>query len=283
MKIIIFGKNGQVGSGLMTLLGQQHTVLGFDQAELDLRKTERIAPLIIDHEPDWVINASAYTAVDRAEQETVLADTVNHLAAEAMAKACKQLQCGFVHYSTDYVFDGEATQPYVETDSPNPQSVYGVTKLAGEVAVARAYPNTIILRTAWVYAKQGANFVNTMLRLAAERDEIGVVSDQFGSPTLAFDLAEGTVAIIEKTPVKEVEKVAGLYHATGAGETNWHDFAVQILALTGSDVRLKSIATKDYPTAAPRPRYSVLSNAKLARVFGVNLPDWQASLEKTLA
>jgi dTDP-4-dehydrorhamnose reductase len=282
MRILVFGKFGQVGSSLMQLLGTQHEVNGLDQGELDLIQTDQIEATILAYQPDWVINASAYTAVDRAESEAELANAINHLAPAAMAKACAKLNCGLLHYSTDYVFDGSGHRPYVETDAPNPQSVYGETKLAGEQAVMREYPNAIILRTAWVYAKEGANFVNTMLRLADERDELGVVSDQFGSPTLAYDLAVASVSIVENTKLDDLSEVAGMYHATGSGMTSWFDFAREIFSLANKSVKLNAISTEDYPTPAPRPHYSVLSNEKLQRVFAVALPAWRESLAKTM-
>jgi dTDP-4-dehydrorhamnose reductase len=282
MRILVFGKFGQVGSSLMQLLGTQHEVNGLDQGELDLIQTDQIEATILAYQPDWVINASAYTAVDRAESEAELANAINHLAPAAMAKACAKLNCGLLHYSTDYVFDGSGHRPYVETDAPNPQSVYGETKLAGEQAVMREYPNAIILRTAWVYAKEGENFVNTMLRLADERDELGVVSDQFGSPTLAYDLAVASVSIVENTKLDDLSEVAGMYHATGSGMTSWFDFAREIFSLANKSVKLNAISTEDYPTPAPRPHYSVLSNEKLQRVFAVALPAWRESLAKTM-
>ncbi len=282
MRILVFGKNGQVGSALMALLGEQHEVRGLDQEDMDLVQSSQIESTIRDYQPDWVINASAYTAVDRAETEVELADAINHLAPAAMAKTCAALNCGFLHYSTDYVFDGSAERPYLESDEPNPQSVYGSTKLAGEQAVMVQCPNSIILRTAWVYAEQGANFVNTMLRLADERGELGVVSDQFGSPTLAYDLARVSVSVIESTQIENLANVAGIYHATGSGMTSWFGFAREIFSLADKSVKLNAINTEDYPTPAPRPHYSVLSNEKLQRVFGVALPVWQESLAKTL-
>jgi len=282
MRILVFGKNGQVGSALMDLLSAQHEVRGLDQDNLDLVQSDQIESTIRDYQPDWVINASAYTAVDRAQSEVELADAINHLAPSAMARTCAALNCGFLHYSTDYVFDGSAERPYLESDEPNPQSVYGSTKLAGEQSVMAECPNSIILRTAWVYAEQGANFVNTMLRLADERDELGVVSDQFGSPTLAYDLARVSVSIIESTQIDNLANVAGIYHATGSGMTSWFGFAREIFSRADKSVKLNAISTEDYPTPAPRPHYSVLSNEKLQRVFGVALPAWQESLAKTI-
>lgn len=282
MRILVFGENGQVGSALMRLLGDQHEVRGLDQADLDLAQSDQVESTIHAYAPDWVINASAYTAVDKAESEVELVDAINHLAPAAMARACASLNCGLLHYSTDYVFDGSAERPYLENHQPNPQSVYGSTKLAGERAVMRECPQAIILRTAWVYAEQGANFVKTMLRLADERDELGVVADQFGSPTLAYDLAKVSVSIIENTPLEQLRDVAGVYHATGSGMTSWYGFAREIFSLAGKDIKLNAISTEDYPTPAPRPKYSVLSNEKLQRVFGVALPAWQESLAKTI-
>ena len=282
MRILIFGKNGQVGSSLLQLLSPKHQVLALDQADLDLTETGPIASTISDFKPDWVINASAYTAVDRAEQQAEIADAINHLAPAVMARACRDLSCGLLHYSTDYVFDGETEQAYLESDTPKPQSVYGATKLAGEQAVMQACPQAIILRTAWVYAREGANFVNTMLRLADERDELGVVEDQFGSPTLTLDLAKVSVSIIEQTPLNTLDKVAGIYHATGSGMTSWYGFAREVFSLSGKNVMLKGIPTEAYPTPAPRPHYSVLSNQKLQQVFGLQLPDWKVSLADTL-
>lgn len=283
MKFLIFGKKGQVGSSLVQLLAGEHEVIGLDQEDLDLVEYGAIESAIVEQKPDWVINASAYTAVDRAQEEVELADAINHLAPAAMARACARLQCGFMHYSTDYVFDGNAERPYTETDRPNPQSVYGETKLAGEQAVLLEYPSAIILRTAWVYAREGANFVNTMLRLANNRDELGVVDDQYGSPTLAHDLAQASVEIVEKTPLDSLDQVAGIYHATGSGMTSWHGFAREIFQLAGKEITLRAITTADYPTPAPRPHYSVLSNEKLQRVFGLALPDWRESLAVTLS
>ncbi len=282
MKFLIFGKNGQVGSALGRLL-HKHDVIAFDKDELDLAEQSAIEEVIKQHEPDWVINASAYTAVDPAEENEALADAINHLAPAAMAKVCAQLGCPMVHYSTDYVFNGEAKQPYKEDDLTCPQSAYGRTKLAGEQAVMQHQPNSIILRTAWVYAAQGANFVNTMLRLGQERDQLNVVDDQFGSPTLAQDLAQATVQIIEQTPSRQFGEKAGIYHATGSGHTTWYQFAKKVFELTGNDrIELNPIPSSAYPTPAKRPAFSVLSNEKLKTAFDLEMPEWQTALAQTL-
>lgn len=289
-KILIFGKLGQVGSALverLSVLPERYRVVALDKDELDLSLTEEIKQAVLDADPDWVINTAAYTAVDAAEADAEVAHLINAAAPRAMAEACKELNVPMIHYSTDYVFDGDGPQgslrPYVEDDQTNPQSVYGRTKLAGEQAVMSAQADSIILRTAWVYADQGKNFVNTMLRLGNGRDVLNVVSDQYGSPTLADDLAAITIEIIEATPPEKVNKVAGVYHATNRGSTNWSGFAEAIFQYAGLDqVTIKSISSSEYPTPAPRPMYSVLSNQKLYDTFGLKLPDWQDALKRTL-
>ncbi len=283
MKILIFGKNGQVGSALVKLLSNEE-IIALDKEDLDLTDLQAISEVIHTHSPDWLINASAYTAVDLAQDNEIAANAINHLAPLAMAKACYEIACPMIHYSTDYVFDGSGQTPYLESDITKPQSVYGHTKLAGERAVLSAQPNAIILRTAWVYAQQGANFVNTMLRLGSERESLNVVDDQFGSPTLASDLAAATAKIIEQTPPSQVSRYAGVYHATGSGNTSWYGFAQKIFELVGNDkIALKPVATSAYPTAAKRPQFSVLSNQKLKDTFNIALPEWEAALKQTLS
>ncbi len=285
-RLLIFGRYGQVGSALCKQLADRsddYEVVALDKGDLDLTQIEAVKQAVLDAEPDWVINTAAYTAVDHAEEDQEVARLINAAAPEAMAEACKVLGIPFFHYSTDYVFDGENEQPYLEGDDTNPQSVYGVTKLEGEQAVLAAQPASLILRTAWVYAKEGANFVNTMLRLGKERDQLNVVADQYGSPTLAWDLAVATIAIIDNTEVDKVIDVAGIYHATGSGVTNWSGFAEAIFDLAGyTKVSVNPIPSSDYPTPAARPTYSVLSNQKLLNVFGLKMPDWQDSLKRTL-
>jgi dTDP-4-dehydrorhamnose reductase len=284
-QLLIFGRDGQVGSALMALLAPREdvTVTAVDIGDVDLADERATESLVLDTAPDWVINTSAHTAVDLAESEPELAHRINATAPGVIAAACRQCGAAMVHYSTDYVFDGGASRPYRETDEPNPQSVYGRTKLAGERAVARALDRFILLRTAWVYSPQGKNFVNTMLRLAGERDELSVVEDQFGSPTLAEDLAGVTLDIIDQVSSGKVEQPWGIYHATGQGVVNWSGFAEAIMSLSGNaGVRVKPIPGSDYPTPAPRPAYSVLSNERLARVFDLSLPPWRESLARCL-
>ncbi len=283
MKYLIFGKHGQVGQQLNKLLQNRDEVTALDIEDLDLTNLAAIDEQIRSLAPDWVLNASAYTAVDQAESDLELATTINVAAPQAMAQACAQTAARLFHYSTDYVFDGEADRPYLESDPTSPKSVYGQTKLDGELAVLAALPDTIILRTAWVYTRQGKNFVNTMLQLAQKMDQINVVNDQYGSPTLADDLAIASVQIIDKVNSGSLHDVGGVYHATGTGQINWSGFAEEIFKLSGCEnVRVNPIPGSEYPTPAARPNWSVLSNEKLMRVFGVKLPAWQDALRRSL-
>lgn len=283
-KVLVFGKNGQVGSNLMRILSGKliYDAIGVDIEEIDLTKIEGIDRFILDISPEWVVNCSAHTAVDKAESEEALSYALNSSAPEAMAKTCNSIGAKFIHYSTDYVFDGSATKPYVEYDSPNPQSVYGRNKLDGEQRVMVALGDAIILRTAWVYTRKGKNFVNTMLKLSEERDELSVVADQYGSPTLADDLAEVTVNIIDGITQGNFNHQGGVYHATGQGQTNWHEFCLEIMEVAGRKVTVNAISTADYPTPAPRPAFSVLSNQKLKDTYQLELPDWRDALSRSL-
>ena len=289
IRVLVFGCGGQVGSDLVDILSSASPcvarqdpgfeVTGVDVADIDLTDTGGIGAFIDRHDPHWVINAAAHTAVDRAESEQALSEVLNADAPAAMAAACASAGRHLVHYSTDYVFDGSGDRPYRETDAVNPRSVYGRTKAAGEAAVLDALPDAIILRTAWVYSRAGRNFVNTMLRLAAERDEINVVDDQVGSPTLARDLARATVDILCAIGSGQKTHQGGIFHATNRGQTSWYGFCREIFRLAGIDgVRVNAISTEQYPTPAPRPAYSVLDNSRLREVYGVELPPWQQSL-----
>ena len=284
-KVLVFGKNGQVGSQILNLLSAQNVICqGADIDDIDLTDTDGISAFIVSVNPDWVINCAAHTAVDRAESEEQLSHALNIAAPEAMANSCAELGCGFIHYSTDYVFDGTAVVPYTENDPVNPQSVYGQTKYAGEQAVLSSLPTAIIFRTAWVYSKNGNNFVNTMLRLAREKTEIRVVNDQTGSPTLADDLARVAVNIVNKIVSGDFEHQGGVFHATGKGEITWFDFCKAIMELSKIDsVSIVPISTSEFPTPAPRPGYSVLSNQKLKETYGEEMPQWKDSLAQCLS
>lgn len=280
--VLVFGKNGQVGSKLVSLLAgtEGFRVRGVDIDEIDLVAVDQIDEFIRSTNPRWVVNGSAHTAVDRAESEPELSLKLNALAPGAMARTCASIGARFIHYSTDYVFDGTASDPYDEDDPVNPQSVYGKTKARGEQEVFTCLSDAILFRTAWVYSREGANFVNTMLRLASERSEISVVNDQFGCPTLADDLARVTVNVINSIEKREYPYHGGIFHATGQGITSWYEFCREIMRVSGNHhVVIKPIATADYPTPAPRPAYSVLSNRKLSDIYDQRLPDWTESLK----
>jgi dTDP-4-dehydrorhamnose reductase len=281
VRILLLGRSGQVGFELQRLLASRADVQAHDRATADLEHPESIRALVRDARAEVIINAAAYTAVDAAEKDEARAQVVNAEAPGVLAEEAARTGALLVHYSTDYVFDGTKREPYREDDVPAPASAYGRTKLAGEAAIRASGCRHLILRTSWVYAPRGRNFVLTMLKLARERPELRVVADQVGSPTSARSLAAATVHIVERTG-------EGTYHATGGGVTSWHGFA-QLIISTGSrlglcpPVPVRPIATADYPTPARRPAYSVLDNARLQAEQGVRLPDWTAALDECLA
>lgn len=283
-KILLIGSNGQLGQYLRDVFSNSDYELEcLTRAELDLSKVETIDSSIRSANPSLVINATAYTAVDKAEEDQKLAFLINASAPEVMAKTCADLSIPLVHFSTDYVFAGDATVPYQETDEPDPQGVYGQSKLQGEAAILASGCDAYIFRTAWVYSQRGNNFYKSMLRLASDRPELGIVSDQFGSPTYASSIANGTVDVVEKILDKGFDAQTGLYHMTCSGVTSWSGFAKAIFDSENVSVKVKEITTNDYPTPAKRPAYSVLDNAKLMRNFGVQLPSWQAALATCVA
>jgi len=286
--VLLFGANGQLGTKLKLLLPSWGFVRAVTQDQLDLRDLVRLRTLIDDTRPDLIVNAAAYTAVDVAETDAGSAQQVNAEAPRIMAEAARRLGTLLVHYSTDYVFDGTARDPYTEESPVNPLGVYGRTKLEGERAITASGADAVILRTAWLYSNRGRNFLNTMLRLAAERDELRVVNDQVGSPTYADVVAEATLKLLDGMYDRDGRvrtDRCGLYHAACGGTTSWWGFASRIVELAGmaSRVRVTPIPTAEYPTPARRPAYSVLSCGKLERVFGIRLPDWEAGLERCLA
>ena len=281
MKVLLFGKNGQVGSELVASLPDVGTeLIALDSAQADLTKRDQIASTIRTARPDVVINAAAYTAVDRAESEPAMAHAINAAALEVMAAECKAQKAFLFHYSTDYVLDGAKRKPYVETDATNPLGVYGASKLAGEHAVQAAGCRHLILRVAWVYSPRGKNFLLTVLRLAKEKDTLRVVSDQIGVPTSAQAIAELTWGLLHAhTP-------EGVFHYAPEQPTSWHGFAEEIVKQAALSCELQAISTAEYPTAARRPAYSVLSAAKLKAAFPAlytgHLRDWKAQLRTTL-
>jgi dTDP-4-dehydrorhamnose reductase len=299
MKVLLTGKNGQVGYELARVLGKtNHQVIAVGSTDCDLAKPTAIRELIESTKPDVLINPAAYTAVDRAESEPDLALAINAHAPEVMAAALEKTGGQLIHFSTDYVFDGTKTNPYTELDTPNPQSVYGQTKLQGEQAVAASGVDHLILRTSWVFGAHGSNFLKTMLRLAAEREELRVVNDQFGAPTSARFLATTVMRILEKLASRERaaqtavdhNAMSGLYHCSCAGRTSWYDyarFAIDLARSQGAKLtlapdRLIAIAASQYPTPAARPANSVLDNTRLEQTFGMQRPDWQSEVAQTV-
>lgn len=283
MRLVVTGRDGQVAASLLEA-GQAAAgveVIAIGRPQLDLARPDTVIEAIAAAKPDIVVSAAAYTAVDQAEDEPDLAFAVNAVGAGKVAQAASRLGVPVIHLSTDYVFDGTKDAAYVETDATAPRSVYGASKLAGEQAVASANPHHLILRTAWVYSPFGKNFVKTMLRLAADRDEIAVVADQWGNPTSALDIADAILHAAAR--LHEGAAASGIYHLAGTGEANWSGFARHILdtsrVLGGPLARVRDIATMDYPTKARRPANSRLSSAKFADVFGWRAPDWRQSTE----
>ena len=284
MKVLVTGSNGQVGYCLVQQLRQQNAdFLALDRDQLDITQRQAVWQTVSDYRPDVIINAAAHTAVDKAESEAEQAFAINRDGAAYLAEAAQQIGTAILHISTDYVFDGQATQPYTETDATAPQGVYGQSKLAGEQAVLAACSRSIILRTAWVFGEHGHNFVKTMLRLGRERDSLGIVSDQHGAPTYAGDIAAALLHIAHHiTQGKPTEY--GIYHFSGKPYVSWYQFAEAIFqqaqqqGILANTPQLLAIATPDYPTPAKRPANSCLQLDKIQQVFGISPSDWQQAL-----
>jgi dTDP-4-dehydrorhamnose reductase len=278
-RILLIGKTGQIGAELAQLLPNQGEVLAIDRSQLDLFVAADIARLVRDWRPGIVINAAAYTAVDKAETDEENATKINAHAPGVLAEECKKLGALLVHYSTDYVFDGKKDTPYIESDPTSPINAYGRSKLAGEQAIRAAGVRHLILRTSWVYAIRGQNFLRTMLRLADEREEIRVVSDQQGTPNWARQLAQSTTQLIDR-------EIEGLYHLNASGFTTWYGFADAIFEhtrlLRHKTPRLVPISSAEYPLPAARPKNSRLSGEALARDASVVLADWKSALVNCL-
>ncbi len=291
MKILLTGVNGQVGWELQRTLMTVGEVIPVGRSQLNLAQPNTIRHIIREVQPDLIINSAAYTAVDQAESEPELAMKINGIAPGVIAEEAKRLGAAIIHYSTDYVFDGAKTIPYTEEDQPNPQNTYGKTKLVGEQAIASVGVPHLILRTSWVYGLRGKNFLLTMRKLAQEKEEIKVVNDQIGAPTWSRLIAEATAQILSQSRQDVSGFLAdkgGLYHLAASGATNWYEFAQAIFTHDVQDdkcklQRLIAITSKEYPTAANRPAYSLLNSQKLTNTFGLILPDWQKSLELVLA
>lgn len=287
MKILLIGKNGQVGWELCRTLAPLAEVVAVDYPEIDLTDTPALRALMAETRPAVVVNAAAYTAVDKAETETELCRQINAVAPGVLAGEAKKIGALMVHYSTDYVFDGTKTSPYVETDAPNPMGAYGRSKLEGDRAVKASGADHLIFRLCWVYGARGQNFMLTMQRLAREREKLRVVGDQFGCPTWSRMIAETTALALKQVLAGADGSVFnGEYHLAASGQTSWHGFASRIIELMPEAERkcraVEKITTPEYPTPARRPAYSVLDCGKLQKTFGLRLPDWEASLRQVL-
>ncbi len=300
IRVLVTGARGQVGADVTRELAGRAQVTALDRAALDLANPDAIVERVREFRPQVIVNAAAYTAVDRAESETEAARAANATAPGVLAQEARRLGALLLHYSTDYVFDGTKTSPYVETDPTAPLNVYGATKLEGERAIGASGCDHLILRTSWVYAPHGKNFLLTMLRLAETRDELRVVDDQRGAPTSSLQIARATVELlaggdrgapITQSDLARARGASGLYHASAAGETTWCGFAREIFAgwarlRPGNNVavpRVIGIPTSEYPTPARRPAYSVMSSERLADALGVRIGAWRAGLEEALS
>ena len=282
LTILVTGANGQLGKELRVLASgfSDYRFLFVTKEDLNIENVDAVEKYFSNRSINFYINCAAYTAVDKAETENESAFSINAAAVANLAKVCHENKTQLIHISTDYVFDGTASQPYKETGKTNPVSVYGKSKLQGETFAIQNCPAAIIIRTAWLYSSFNANFVKTMLRLMKEKDSINVVNDQFGCPTYAADLA---LAIMQIIVSNKSNKNPGIYHYTNAGVTNWYEFAVAIKNITKSNCTVNPISTAQYPTAAKRPAYSVLDTSKIKDVFALSIPDWEDSLQKCLA
>ncbi len=292
MKILLTGINGQVGYELMRTLTTLGNIHAPNRRELDLSDADSIRNKVREVAPDLIVNPAAFTAVDKAEESPELAMAINGIAPGILAEEAKALDAAIIHYSTDYVFDGQKKAPYIEDDTPNPINEYGRSKLAGEEAIRAVDCRHLILRTSWVYSNRGSNFLLTMLRLAHQREELGVVNDQVGSPTWSRMLAEITAQILAQQVSHDKEQLlgpcSGTYHATSTGSTSWYNFAKSIFEMdpNKSDQTLTTltpIASENYPTPAIRPKHSVMSTNKIQQTFNLRLPDWSESLSLALS
>ncbi|WP_289006746.1 dTDP-4-dehydrorhamnose reductase [uncultured Parabacteroides sp.] len=276
--VLVTGANGQLGNSIR-LLAENHPGYNFlftDVDTLDITNPAAVRGMIKDNQVDFVLNCAAYTAVEKAEEDEALCRRINAFAVGVLGKAAHEAGAKMIHVSTDYVFSGTSYRPYVETDVTCPVSAYGRTKLAGEEILQEVCPDAVIIRTAWLYSEFGSNFVKTVLRLGKERDQLGFVFDQIGTPTYAGDLAAAILAVV--TADERNAFVPGIYHFSNEGVCSWYDFTVKILQIAGIDCRVLPIETKDYPTKAVRPPYSVLNKKKIKTTYGITIPHWEESL-----
>ncbi len=288
MRILIIGKDGQLGWELRRSLANLGEIVTTGRHELDLADAMAIHRLLAEVQPRLIVNAAAYTAVDKAEDERDPAFAINGVAPGVLAEEAMRLGAGLVHYSTDYVFDGTAHRPYTEEDATAPLNVYGASKLAGEEAIAGSGAAYLIFRTSWVYSARGKNFFLTMLRLASQQKEVRIVRDQMGAPTWSRNIADATAEVLRQCSdghggTGKMFDARGIYNMTAQGSTSWFGFARAILAGLAPEVRVTPILSSEFKTAAKRPAYSVLSGEKLKKTFGVVLPPWDRALQEMIA
>lgn len=282
-QILVTGANGQLGSELKQLADAYPADFHFiDREELDLTNLDAVSNFFQQQHYDIIINCAAHTAVDKAESEQQLADVLNHQVVAKLAEIAKQQNSTLIHISTDYVFNGMAYRPYQEDHPVDPVNTYGKTKFLGEQAILRQKPNSIIIRTSWVYSSFGANFVKTMLKLAQQRDELGIIADQIGTPTYAADLAQAILALLQHKDFAQKASQQEIYHFSNEGVCSWYDFAKAIFQISQVDCQVNAITTEDYPTAAKRPFYSVMSKQKIKQDFAIQIPYWRDALQSCL-
>ena len=282
MVVLVTGASGQLGQAIKSIANQYLEIdfKFYNSSELNIIDLEQCKSIFEKVQPDFCINAAAYTAVDKAESEPEKARLINVTGAENLAKICKQFHTVLLHISTDFIFDGTSTKPYTEVDIPNPTGVYGQTKLEGEKAIQAILEKYFIIRTSWVYSEFGTNFMKTMLRLGNERDSISVVNDQIGTPTNAVDLAKVLMKIITSCHAEVISASHyGIYNFSNEGKCSWYDFAKKIFEINKIEIDLQPIPTLAYPTPAKRPAFSVLDKSKIKKVFGVEILEWEESLK----
>ncbi len=281
INILVTGSKGQLGNEIQQLKDKYsgYNFIFTDIEELDITNKQAVEQFFINKNINYAVNCAAYTAVDKAESEPELASLINGKAVKNLAEVCRKYNTFLIHISTDYVFDGNNDKPYIETDKPNPASVYGKTKLNGELEILSLKKNAIIIRTSWLYSSFGNNFVKTVLRLGKEKPQLNMVSDQTGTPTYARDLAK---AILDIIPNLKLNKDVEIYHFSDEGITNWYEFAKEIIELSGLKCEILPIETKDYPTAAKRPLYSAFNKNKIKSHFNIEISHWKDSLKECI-
>jgi len=290
MKILVTGKNGQLGQSIKRLLDEKcfanlssFSFIFTGREELNLETLESIQSYFVRNDIDIIINCAAYTKVDQAEEDQIQANLINHNAVRELAKISKKSKIKLIHISTDFVFNGHKKEPYTEDDKTSPINIYGKTKLAGELAIISTMPfNSIIIRTGWVYSEFGNNFVKTILNLATKSNTLDIVSDQIGTPTYAYDLANLILQIVGSESFLENEKPTSIFHYSNEGKSSWYEFAKEVISISGINCHLNPINTEDYPLPVKRPKYSILSKKKISQEYALSIPHWKNALKDCL-